>query len=56
LRRFILNAEREHGGDLSHRTIAVIILTKMGWIEEPELLAKIEEKVRYARKDLRRKA
>ncbi len=54
LRRFILNAEREHGADLNAKTVAVIILQKMGWTEEPELLAKIEEKVRYARKDLRR--
>lgn len=55
LRRFILNAEREHGPDLNAKTVAVIILQKMGWTEEPELLAKIEEKVRYARKDIKRK-
>jgi hypothetical protein len=55
LTRFVLNAEREHGADLKDRTIAAIILQKMGWEDDGELLDKISEKVRYARYAFKRR-
>lgn len=54
LRRFIYAAEREHGAEISHGAIAAAILEKMGWTDDGELLGVISEKVRYARKDIRR--
>ena len=55
LRRFVYAAERKHGPDISNRAIASIILEEMGWTEEPELLAKIAEKVRNTRSAIRRR-
>ena len=55
LRRFIYAAEREHGAEISHEEIAVIILGKMGWEDDGELLGVISEKVRHARKALRQR-
>jgi hypothetical protein len=54
LRRFILNAERERGAHISHREIAAVILHKMGWEDDGELLSKIAGKVKSARSTLRR--
>lgn len=56
LRRFIYKAEREHGANILHKEIAVIILDAMGWKDDGELLGVVSEKVRYARKDIRRRA
>jgi len=54
LQRFVLSAMREYGADISHEAIAAIILDKMGWKDDGELLAIITNKVRYARSALRR--
>ncbi|WP_375202074.1 hypothetical protein [Hyphococcus sp.] len=55
LRRFIYAAQRKHGPDISHAGIAAIILQEMEWAEETDLLQKVTEKVRQARKDIRRR-
>ena len=54
LRRFVYNAERKHGPDISSRAIASIILEEMGWAEEPDMLGKITDKVRHARSAIKR--
>ncbi|MFC2953138.1 hypothetical protein ACFOOP_14470 [Marinicaulis aureus] len=55
LRRFVLAAIRKHGAEISHGEIAAIILEKMEWEDDGELLGVISEKVRQARKDIKRR-
>jgi len=56
LRRFVLDALRERGADISHKEIAQCILERMEWEDDGELLTLVANKVRFARKDIRRKA
>lgn len=56
LRRFVYNAQREHGLEISNREIAQIILDKMCWTDDGELLSIITKRVRHCRADIKRRA
>lgn len=55
LRRFVLAAIREHGADISHKEIAGMVLQHKGWEDDGELLSIVTERVRTARKNIRRR-
>jgi len=55
LTRFIYNAEREHGANISHKNIATVILKKMGWKFDSVTLMKVTASVRSARFAIKRR-
>ena len=49
LTRLILAAERDHGADKTHRDIAMIIIRRLGWNADKEMIDRITRGTRNAR-------